>query len=236
MNEEIIKRKLENINEMVSKMVLLNLDKIDEKRIHRLRIAARELLSLIQHDTPLYQKIKKLIKKSNKIRDIDVFLSYFLAIIEDKHIKRSTIEYIKNSMNSKRMKRIKKFYKSIEKLSLQTDNIKIVDHSQEQIDTMHQPSINIDTLSLDQKSLHKFRIDMKKLLYIYRNHYPHKIKKIKKLKRIKDRLGFINDNYNGLMLLEEHLGRSLNLTTIEKIIMQCNHKHLGAIKKLYKSL
>jgi|GEM_PF-821200 len=236
MTQEMIKNKIEDINTMLSTMLLLKLDEINEKKVHRLRLAARELLSLLEQDTPLYQNIKIVIKKSNKIRDIDVFLSYFLPIIEDKHIDTKIVSSIHTLIKTKRMKLIKKFCKSIETLSLQTEDIKVVNHSHDQLKDMHQPTINIDGLGLDQKSLHKFRIDMKKLLYIYRNHYPDKIKKIKKLKRIKDRLGFINDNYNGLMLLKEYMGESHNLEKIEKIIEQCNHKHLFRIKKLYKSL
>jgi len=205
---------------------------MDEHAIHALRIGCRELLSLLDSESILYKNIKTVIKKTNKIRDIDVFLSYFMPIIKHKKIDRKELKAIQKWIDKKRHHLIKKLHHKIDTLEFSTQLIELADHHTQPIE-MHKPTIDINALKLEKESLHRFRIAMKKMLYLYKNLHPDETKKIKRLKKIKDELGFINDNYNGMELLQKHLPKSSLLKKIDKIITKRNGKHLERIKRYY---
>jgi len=233
MEEQIMVLKIQGIEDWVRE--LKHNHNCNEKAIHQLRIASRELLSLLEKDSPLYQSIRSIIKKTNKIRDIDVFLSYFLPLIKRKNIQRNIIKQIQKSIVEQRYKKIKKFLIVINRLDFSLEKFSL-SHSKEKIFQEEQKIVAIDALTLEQEALHDFRIAIKKRLYIYKNLHPHQMKTIKQLKKIKDELGYINDNYNGLALLKKYLDKSFALHKINKIIKKRNEEHFKRIKKLHKSL
>lgn len=71
-----INKKIIALNVFIKK--LLKKPSIDYDTIHDLRTKSREIISLISKKSALYKRIKKIIKLSNKIRDLDVFKYDFL--------------------------------------------------------------------------------------------------------------------------------------------------------------
>ena len=67
---------------MKTKSFLKKLLKLQQKAtvesIHKLRIHCRKMLSLIKSDDAFYLALKKIIKLTNKIRDLDVFLQEYI--------------------------------------------------------------------------------------------------------------------------------------------------------------
>lgn len=192
MQNQLLSKKLKEFRKFVKTFVMHR--KSGEEEVHMLRIKSRELYSLISKDEPFYVKLKKVIKLSNKIRDMDVFVHEYLTFLAKKKITVLDTKSIKKSLNKKREKKINQLYHYLKFLTI-PDEVKFVHVAKT-------PLLEYKTiLTLNQSQLHKYRIYIKKRLYIEKNSTPMNEKKVKALSKIKDLLGTINDNYNGLKRL-----------------------------------
>lgn len=240
MENELLVKKLKAYKKYVKDFVSHTKQSVDD--IHTLRVHSRELSSLIRMDDPFYPKLKKLIKASNTIRDIDVFLETYLASLPKNLKTRLDIKSIKRSVKKKREKQTEKIHTFLRSLSIPKSVL-----LQEADEA---PFSDNDTKlpALEQTKLHKYRISIKKRLYNEKNRIPKDKQRIRTLTQIKDLLGSINDNYNGLKRLAAYqikpkLHDRIHAFTdkenlrlymvVKEILIKNNDKQGAAMKKLY---
>ncbi len=205
----------------------INHEKSSVEEIHTLRKSSRELLSLICKDEFIYKKIKKIIKLSNLVRDIDVFFDIYLESLPQKYISKLDIENIVKSTNKIRKKQIKKLHKYLETLF-------IPNHME--VEDKHMKYTNIDgnLLKLNQIELHQYRINIKKRLSIEKHRFLPNVKKVKVLSSIKNILGLINDYYNGLEMLKEYQSENVILIEVENYTYEQQYKLYRDFKRIVK--
>ena len=240
MKNELLAKKLKTYNRYIKHFVSHKKTSVDD--IHTLRVHSRELSSLIPADNAFYTQLKKLIKASNTIRDMDVFLETYLAFLPKRLSSQLDIKSIKSSLKKKRKIRVEKLHIFLRSLVIPKD-------LSLQKTVQHPPTdINKDLPALEQTQLHKYRILIKKRLYNEKNRIPKDEQTIQKLTKIKDLLGTINDNYNGLKWLNGYEikpklydkvqaytdKKNLKLyITFKEILIDNNTKRVSAMKKLY---
>lgn len=196
--------------------------------IHRLRTKARELLSLMEPDDPAYDKLKGVIKRSNKIRDIDIFFDYYMESLPKRHVKKIDLSALKERILKKRAKELEMFYAYLKSLNMPKQIYIPITQSRQT-----GPRIDPDSITTPyQKELHKYRIFIKEELYKAKNSSLIKKKKIKMLTRIKDTLGYIHDNINGFEMLKSFCKKEKLLEKIDKFTHKSNMKLFEKFKEL----
>jgi len=160
------------------------------EEIHDLRTACREFISLLDSKESLHKQIKKVIKISNSIRDIDVFFELYLPSLPKKYFKKLDMQSITKSTKHKRKKECDKLHKYLKSLDIGGDILLHVKADESVISAKKEPNF-------DQIELHQYRIYIKKMLYREKNSLPINTKRVNILSKIKDCLGSINDNHNG---------------------------------------
>ncbi|OHD98156.1 MAG: hypothetical protein A2W82_03550 [Sulfurimonas sp. RIFCSPLOWO2_12_36_12] len=203
MEKKSIAKKLQEFKKFIKYFTKNSLENTED--IHSLRIKCRELFSLLCKDEDLAKKIKKIISLSNGIRDIDVFFGDYLASLPEKYSKKIDKEvFIKDKSRKKEIKRLHKYLKTLEipKSALQRE------------EGVSPNLVHMELPELEQKKLHKYRIYIKKRLYIEKNSLERDNEKIKILTNVKDILGAINDNCNGLERLRSY---NIKLSLYKKI-------------------
>jgi len=188
MNNHNCLKKLKEFKKYVKSFI--NSRKNGHKDIHILRILSRELYSLLSDADPFYERVKKVIKISNKIRDTDVFFKLFLPSLPKKYRNKLEIERIEKYTNKGRKKKIEKLHKYLKSLDIGGDILLHVKADESVISAKKEPNF-------DQIELHQYRIYIKKMLYREKNSLPINTKRVNILSKIKDCLGSINDNHNG---------------------------------------
>ena len=195
MNNKSLIEKFEKFKQNIKEFV--DYKKSDIEDIHGLRVSSRELFSLLSSDNEFRKHIKKVIKLSNKIRDLDVFFEEYLPSLPKKYIDELDIDNILESANRSRAK-------DIEKIHLYLKYLIVPQELEFKYEEKKFDYTKIDVLEFNQAELHKYRIYIKKVLSKEKNTTPKNEKKIKLLTKIKDVLGSINDNDNGLKRLETY--------------------------------
>jgi len=189
--------------------------------IHNLRIKSRELLSLSDPNDLFYKQLKDVIKVSNKIRDIDVFIEVYCASLPKKYKKQLDLQSIINSENIQRAKQVKKLHFYLNSLVL-PDKIKIkTQESTEHVKKLKKSKIN-------KKELHKYRIFIKTRLYNEKNSSSVNLKRVERLKQMKDILGTINDNINGIKKLSAY---DIKWTLLKKIKKSTKKQNIKLFKE-----
>ncbi|MGE0738451.1 hypothetical protein [Sulfurimonas sp.] len=201
-----------------------------EGDIHKLRIKCRELFSLLDKEDVFAKSVKKIISLSNEIRDIDVFFSDYLDSLPKKERKKVLDEISEKEKEDVRKKEIKKLHKYLKKLEIPKNA------EQKEEETTAQELLFMEFPQLDKKKLHKYRIYIKKSLYKEKNSIPKDEKKIKSLTELKDALGTINDNFNGLERLKSYDIKEQLYEKIERYTQEENAKLYEKIKNEYISL
>ncbi len=191
--------------------------------IHTLRIKCRELFSLLSKDDTLAKSVKKVISLSNEIRDIDVFFSDYLTALPKKQRKKVQEEIASKARDDGREKEIKKLHKYLKNIQIPKSA------EQKKEEEILQNLVTMKLPKLHKKKLHKYRIYIKKKLYIEKNSSVKNENKIKILTDVKDILGAINDNYNGLKRLESYDIKESLYKKIKKFTQKEN-------RKLYESV
>jgi CHAD domain-containing protein len=161
----------------MERLIKKYIKKDDPDILHDLRVEARRKLSILEKESKTDLGLKKLLKKSSKLRDTDVLLE----ICKSKKVKK----YLK-----------KKHKKLREKF------IKFLENFKNEVVTLNKKRENFDCESLfytsfidkDDETLHKIRILVKKCRYT-------NPQLEEKLKKIQDYLGKAHDYYNCERLL-----------------------------------
>lgn len=218
--------KLQKLQTKIDKFV--SKKKRDVQSVHLLRTACRELLSLLDKDSLLYSKLKKIIKLTNKIRDIDVFFNYYLQSLPKKYRAKLNLEKIEASTNKSRKKKLSKLYSYLKLFNIPEH----IERKDEQTDLSIGPLG--ETPPLNKPQLHTYRIEIKQRLYIEKNTHPADEQKIKTLTTIKDILGNINDNFNGLKRAESYVIDKKIFKKIREYTENENRKLFKEFKKLDK--
>ncbi|MBS4069360.1 MAG: CHAD domain-containing protein [Sulfurimonas sp.] len=221
MENKQVDKKLQEFKKVVKHFRKKSLQSAED--IHTLRIKCRELFSLLSKDDTLAKSVKKVISLSNEIRDIDVFFSDYLAALPKKQRKKVKEEISSKAKDDGREKKIKKLHKYLKNLKIpKSIEQKIQEETEQNLVAMEFPKLH-------KKKLHKYRIYIKKKLYIEKNSSVKNEKKIKILTDVKDILGAINDNYNGLERLSNYGVKGKLYKKIEKFTQKEN-------RKLYESV
>ena len=220
MQSKLLLKKLKDFRKYIKQFVLHEKKSADD--IHKLRIKSRELSSLLSAPTPFYNELKKIIKLSNKIRDMDVFFEEYLDSLPQKYLKKLDMKSIKISANKRRKKQLEKLYMYLK--SIETPN-KI------ELRERKSKNISIDSsllVSPNQTLLHKYRILIKQKLYQEKNSISADKKRVKVLTKIKDILGNIHDNINALEILDSF---KIEDRVLKKIYHFTQEKNLKLFKK-----
>jgi CHAD domain-containing protein len=193
--------------------------------IHILRTKSRELYSILDQEEEFRADLKKVIKLSNHIRDIDVFYAVFIAFLPKKYVKKLDMKTILASTTSQRKKELNQLHKYLQSIS--------IPQNAESKTTKKGTSdaIDVNRLNFNQAELHKYRIYIKKKLFREKNSLGQDKNKIETLIQIKDLLGMINDYSNGLEMLKKY---PLNASLIEDIESCTQKENLKLFKKFKK--
>ncbi|MBU1216012.1 CHAD domain-containing protein [bacterium] len=230
MSSEHSLKKLKEFKKYVKNFLKHERSGIEE--IHDLRTRCRELISLLSSKEELYKKIKKVIKASNNIRDVDVFFEEYLESLPKKYLKKLDMQSIMKDTKKSRKKELDKLHKYLNSLVIEGDIV-----LEEKVDKFI--VIPKEEPQLNQEELHKYRIYIKKLLYREKNSVPLNKKRVNALSKIKDCLGSMNDNYNGFERLKncelkpKLLERIENFTEAENVklfkkFQISNRKYVGS--------
>ncbi len=221
---KIIAQKLKEFKKLIRHFTKKSLQSADD--IHKLRIKCRELFSLLDKEDAFAKSVKKIISLSNEIRDIDVFFSDYLASLPKKQRKKVQEEIASKAKEDAREKEIKKLHKYLKNLKIP----KSAEQKAEEITP--QELLFMEFPELDKKKLHKYRIYIKKKLYREKNSAIKDEMKIKSLTEMKDALGAINDNYNGLERLKSYGIQEKLYEKIESNTQKENAKLYEKLKEL----
>lgn len=225
MENALLAKKLEKFKEFINRFTKKSMQSEDD--IHKLRIKCRELFSLLNKEDTFARSVKKVISLSNEIRDIDVFFSDYLDSLPKKERKKAQEEISSKTKDDAREKEIKKLHKYLKKLEIPKSA------EQKAEEATPQELLFMEFPELDKKKLHKYRIYIKKSLYKEKNSIPKDEKKIKSLTEIKDALGTINDNFNGLERLKSYDIKEQLYEKIERYTQKENAKLYEKIKNEY---
>ncbi|MDD2652757.1 MAG: CHAD domain-containing protein, partial [Sulfurimonas sp.] len=195
--------------------------------VHVLRVKSRELSSLLSKEDAFAKIVKKAISLSNEIRDIDVFFSDYLASLPKRYRKKLQEEIAEKVKEDAREKEIKKLRKYLKNLQIPKSL------EQKTKEETPQTPLQIKFPPLEKKKLHKYRITIKKRLYIEKNSSVKDEKKIKILTEMKDALGAINDNYNGLERVHSYGVKEKLYKKIERYTQEENARVYEKIKDSY---
>ncbi len=223
MNNQNCLKNLKEFKKYVKSFV--NSRKSGHKDIHTLRILSREVYSLLSDADPFYERVKKVIKISNKIRDSDVFFELFLPSLPKKYRNRLEIESIKKYTNKSRKKKIEKLHIYLKSLVIPKSVLFTSENHELNF-------VSGEELRLDKTQLHKYRIYIKKVLAKEKHTFLLNLRKIKILTKIKDVLGMIHDHYNGLEKLSICPVNAVLLSEIENLIQKKNLKLYNRFKNL----
>jgi len=222
MDNQILLKKFHEFTEYIENFMKYYKSGIED--IHKLRVSAREIFSLISINNLFYSRLKKIIKLSNKIRDTDVFHELYLSSLPKKYTTKLDLKKIKNSTDISRGKSIAKLHSYLKSLLI-PKTIKF---------KYEKPKFKLGTknqlISLNNAELHKYRIFIKKELYKENNSFPLNEIKIKTLKRIKDILGTIHDNNNAIERLNSFDIEVKLFRQIESFTKKKNLKLLKSLK------
>jgi CHAD domain-containing protein len=230
MNREKNFKKLKEFKKSVKDFIKYQKHSVSD--IHDLRTACRELISLLGSKEALYQKLKKVIKASNVIRDIDVFFEVYMELFPKKYLKKLDMQSIIKRTKKSRKKKLEKLHKYLQSLEIPSEIL-----LQERAEKSVMPPQ--EEVKMEQEALHKYRIYIKQLLYSEKNTLAPNKKRINALGKIKDCLGSINDNYNGYERLKDFeikpalLQRIANFTEAENVklfkkFQILNKKYVGS--------
>ena len=222
MENALLAKKLEKFKEFIKHFTKKSLQSADD--IHSLRIKCRELFSLLNKEGAFARSVKKVISLSNEIRDIDVFFDEYLESLPKKYRKKVLEQISEKAKEGVRKKEIKKLHKYLK-------NLKVPKSAEQKTEEKtEQNLVAMEFPKFDKKKLHKYRIYIKKRLYVEKNIFSKDDKKIKSLTEIKNALGAINDNYNGLERVRSYGIKEKLYEKIEKFTQEENQKLYEAIK------
>ncbi|WP_029406620.1 CHAD domain-containing protein [Thiomicrorhabdus sp. Milos-T2] len=199
-----------------------HLDDEDPKLVeclHNLRIAARKLIVVMNPEDFIGLNLKKLIQASNKIRDLDVFITEILPQFPKKW--HSEFKDLLRVLNNRRVEMNHDFKITLteewlsdlndEKILLSGEH----ETSQSQLKRQQMDLKEIEkrlkkalkevkSIDIEDKHLHKIRLVSKRLRYQLMRFYPQETKLIKTTKLLQAKLGDFHDIYQAIKLLKQN--------------------------------
>ncbi len=227
MSNEKINKKIETLRKKIENFITKSDGDMEE--VHKIRTSSREVLSLLNEQKLHCLDLKKVLKLSNKIRDIDVLISEYLTNIPASYQEKINILLIKDILSEERQKELSVFLNYLKQFSNQ--NIEFLEKQYDLKDVDTRP-----ILSFDIKQLHKYRIFIKNQLYIAKNSEFENKDKIKLLTQIKDLLGNINDNHNALKIIKSISKDKFNIKELKKFTKEQNINNYKKVKTLVVQL
>lgn len=217
-----IEKKIESLREKIEKFILQGDGEMEA--IHKIRTSSREVLSLLNEQKLHCINLKKILKLSNKIRDIDVLLSEYLMKIPKNYQDKINILAIKNILNEERNKELLIFLEYLKSFAVENIEFLQSPHSKN-VGAKYKP-----ILSSNKKELHKYRIFIKNQLYIAKNTEPINRDKVVLLTKIKDLLGDINDNYNAIKIIKAITPNTKDIKGLKQYTKEENLQHYKAVE------
>jgi CHAD domain-containing protein len=202
-------------------------NKADQEEIHALRVATREMYSLLDSDMPLSKEMKKIIKLSNVIRDIDVFVDVYLKFLPREYTSMVDLKEVLALCNKHRKKEVVILHKYLKTFVLP----KHLDYQAQELKSKLNETKK-EALRFDKKDLHRYRIRVKKALFQEKNMQEKNKDKIKLLTKMKDILGEINDKMNGVQRLKDYDTEPAILERIENFTQKYNKILFDRFKKI----
>ena len=227
MTNEKIEKKIEKLRLKIEEFILNDDGHIED--IHKIRTSSREVLSLLNEQKLHCVDIKKVLKLSNKIRDIDVLLTEYLIRIPKDYHEKINILFIKEILHEERAKELMVFLDYLKEFAI--ENIEFLQKFQGGDKGNEKPP-----LSPDKKELHKYRIFIKNQLYIAKNSDPINRRKVLHLTKVKDILGEINDNYNAIKIIKSISKDKKCLKELKKYTKEQNLENYKAVQSLIEEL
>ena len=190
--------------------------------LHALRLKSRELYSLCAREEDFAKEVKKILKYSNSLRDMDVFEEVYLASLPKTYRAKLPLKQIKEQLQAEREA-------DTEALHTYLCSFRMP----QKTPSAHMPKKQERVLpklpEYEKKELHRYRIAVKKMLAQEKNREESDKEKIAYLARLKDILGTMNDNANALGRLKRYLGKT-------PLFMRLKRRGAKENKKLYKQL
>lgn len=244
MKDLLLKHILYNL--LTSKKVLLKINiKSDIEYLHTFRVSVRRTISLLNiffpHKKTIIKELKKIIKETNNLRELDVFLLTLnnkkYPNIRNKTIKLRDIKYklIFSKQNKiKNLKQINKIVKKLKKIDCVYSNKKLYKLTIDSYNKSLKKYARLFSNNSEKhtnKILHQFRVKFKESRYALDVLLVNKRRKINKLKNIQDKLGKIQDIRNQISLLKKILDKR-TYKEYKKLLKTKKRK----LKKMKKSI
>lgn len=246
------------------------------EHLHQLRVQARRTLAHTDEDTQLYEALRATIKKSNKIRDIDVMIHDTMPLYPKKiqsQIKSSKPFKKLHATHRELTAKFLEHLKETDFIVLYAMKCLMGIHDDEETGELEEPAqaspekpANTNTenaenkpliapspktaiesaakkkpaelpksfLGLDDKTLHKLRLAVKKLRYRAESNESENQKKIQCLKNMQESLGKIHDMYVFVQTLK-NMGHFPEKLLSEVDVFSEKEKH-ALIKQSEKAL
>lgn len=236
--ENSVAYSIESITDLVSQILKINLQKLKKheadyltnfnpEAIHDMRVATRRLRTAIKtfkgilpgKAKKIQADLNKLAQMLGKKRDLDVFTQFILTSLNDKSsafqkISRQNNKSLKQILSMFKSKYYENLIGSLEELKADNCNKNTINVSrtriQNELSKVLKIASSIDS-TVDDKTLHKLRISMKKLRYVSEFFEPIFSKYIcslssfiEKTKKIQDILGDHQDAINGISMLTRY--------------------------------
>lgn len=231
-------KKVKKVKKIIKKIIADEKD--DVESIHKLRSLGRELLSIMREDVYLYPELKRVMKLTAEIRDIDVFFEHYIARLPKKIFEQLPLEELEVSQNKIRVKKSLKLHAYLKKLNL-PKYIKL-----DESDAKTLKPLLLEVPPFQEKELHAYRHFVKKRLYQEMHAFRVNEKRFSVLEDVKKLLGEINDNFNGLRRVElfgldeklfeeiKEFTNEANMKLYESLENRiCRYKKKESVKKLY---
>ncbi|MDD2566400.1 MAG: CHAD domain-containing protein [Thiovulaceae bacterium] len=190
--------------------------------LHALRLKTRELYSLLASEESFAKEVKKILKYSNSLRDMDVFEEVYLASLPKKYRTRLPMEQIQARLEEEREA-------DREALESYLASFRMPQKVSFALEKKREDAVLPKLPEYEKKELHRYRIAVKKMLAQEKNREGGNKEKIVYLTQLKDILGTMNDNANALVRLKRYLGKT-------KLFMRLKRRGAKENKKLYKKL
>lgn len=190
--------------------------------LHALRVKSRELYSLLQSGEDFAKEVKKILKYSNSLRDMDVFEEVYLASLPKKYRTHLPMEQIQARLEEERRS-------DAEALERYLTSFHIPKKVPLALEKKREDTLLPKLPEYEKKQLHRYRIAVKKMLAQEKNREEGDSERIAYLTQLKDILGTMNDNGNALIRLKRYLGKA-------QLFKRLKRRGEKENKKLYKQL
>lgn len=224
----------------------------DPETLHQLRVKSRTLMSLLPEKSALYADTKQLIKQSNKIRDLDVFLTEsILALPEETqaHLQKVTLEIQQHKLqlevNYKRelLNQHLPLLTGASTEDYDRQHNDVLDSDQEdkqklsilEIEkTLHKIEEKLMDPDITHKRVHKLRLKVKKIRYQVTHYYSDQSDLVDYFKYLQKWLGVFHDKDVCLEISEPYLVDKALREEVFKVIANQQKTILTKVRKRIK--